>query len=169
MYVPKHNQLEDRAAVHRAARRAQLVAVRVAPPRILPPAPEDLRIAEVLARLEAGGYERVEAVVEVGQWSLRGGIVDIFSPARERPVRVEFFGDEVESLRLFDPTSQRSVEELSALAVGVKVPVMYGLALLDGLILSVINQDIVPVGVPPLAPKVTLNSVSRPPVDMINV
>ena len=71
----------------------------------------------LLARLEAGGYERVEAVVEVGQWSLRGGIVDIFSPARERPVRVEFFGDEVESLRLFDPTSQRSVEELSALVV----------------------------------------------------
>jgi len=73
-------------------------------------------IASYVARLEAGGYERVEAVVEVGQWSLRGGIVDIFSPARERPVRVEFFGDEVESLRLFDPTSQRSVEELSALA-----------------------------------------------------
>ncbi len=67
--------------------------------------------------LAAAGYERVEAVVEVGQWSQRGGIVDIFSPARERPVRVEFFGDEVESLRLFDPTSQRSVEELTDLAV----------------------------------------------------
>jgi transcription-repair coupling factor (superfamily II helicase) len=73
---------------------------------------------EVLtAGLEAAGYERVEAVVEVGQWSLRGGIVDIYSPSRERPVRVEFFGDEIESLRLFDPTTQRSVEDLLDLDV----------------------------------------------------
>ena len=50
--------------------------------------------------------------MEVGQWSLRGGIVDIFSPTHERPVRAEFFGDEVESLRVFDPTTQRSVEPL---------------------------------------------------------
>jgi len=71
----------------------------------------------LLDRLSAGGYERVEAVVDVGQWSLRGGIVDIFSPAREHPVRVEFFGDDVESLRLFDPTSQRSIEEIEDLAV----------------------------------------------------
>jgi transcription-repair coupling factor (superfamily II helicase) len=62
-------------------------------------------------RLEAAGYERVESVVEVGQWSARGGIVDVFSPARDRPVRAEFFGDEVESLRPFDPTTQRSVDE----------------------------------------------------------
>jgi transcription-repair coupling factor (superfamily II helicase) len=67
--------------------------------------------------LEAAGYERVEAVVDVGQWSLRGGIIDIFSPSRERPVRLELFGDEIESLRLFDPTSQRSVEDLLDLDV----------------------------------------------------
>mgnify|MGYP003693743253 CR=1 FL=1 len=47
--------------------------------------------------------------MEVGQWSVRGGIVDIFSPTRERPVRAEFVGDEVESLRVFDPTTQRSI------------------------------------------------------------
>ncbi|MBI4590640.1 MAG: transcription-repair coupling factor [Candidatus Rokubacteria bacterium] len=72
---------------------------------------------ELLERLETAGYERVETVVEMGQWSLRGGIVDIFSPARDGPVRVEFFGDEVESLRLFDPSSQRSVEPLERLEV----------------------------------------------------
>jgi transcription-repair coupling factor (superfamily II helicase) len=71
----------------------------------------------LLERLEAAGYERVETVVEVGQWSLRGGIVDVFSPVRERPARVEFFGDEIESIRLFDPTSQRSLEGLESLAV----------------------------------------------------
>jgi transcription-repair coupling factor (superfamily II helicase) len=68
-------------------------------------------------RLEAAGYHRVEAVVAVGQWSLRGGIVDIFSPAMTRPVRIEFFGDEVESLRPFDPTTQRSAGGLDSLEV----------------------------------------------------
>src|SRR5256885_1075821 len=53
----------------------------------------------LLSRLEAAGYERVDTVVEVGQWSLRGGIVDIFSPTRGQPARAEFVGDEVESLR----------------------------------------------------------------------
>src|SRR6266702_4239562 len=72
---------------------------------------------DLLALLDRAGYERVETVLEVGQWSLRGGIVDIFSPAREAPVRAEFFGDEVESLRLFDPTTQRSVETMAELAV----------------------------------------------------
>ena len=81
-------------------------------------APGESLSRDVLAeRLGAAGYERVESVVEVGQWSARGGIVDVFSPARERPVRVEFFGDEVESLRLFDPTTQRSVEEADGLDV----------------------------------------------------
>src|SRR5262247_3586732 len=67
--------------------------------------------------LDLAGYERVDTVVEVGQWSLRGGIVDVFSPLRERPVRVEFFGDDVESLRLFDPTTQRSIEALDEIIV----------------------------------------------------
>src|SRR5712691_9719227 len=71
----------------------------------------------LLRALETGGYERVDTVVEVGQWSLRGGIVDIFSPTHERPARAEFFGDEIESLRLFDPTTQRSVETLGEVTV----------------------------------------------------
>jgi transcription-repair coupling factor (superfamily II helicase) len=70
---------------------------------------------DLLEMLDWAGYERVETVLEVGQWSLRGGIVDIFSPARERPGRVEFVGDEIESIRLFDPTSQRSVEAVETL------------------------------------------------------
>jgi transcription-repair coupling factor (superfamily II helicase) len=71
----------------------------------------------LLSRLQAAGYERVETVVEVGQWGLRGGIVDIFSPGWTRPVRIELFGDEIESLRAFDPTSQRSVEAVARLEV----------------------------------------------------
>ncbi len=71
----------------------------------------------LLQALEAAGYERVDTVVEVGQWSVRGGIVDIFTPAHPSPARLEFFGDEVESIRLFDPTSQRSRAPLDDLLV----------------------------------------------------
>jgi transcription-repair coupling factor (superfamily II helicase) len=78
---------------------------------------ESITREDLLALLDRAGYERVETVVEVGQWSLRGGIVDIFSPVRERPVRAEFFGDEVESLRLFDPSTQRSLEAAAELEV----------------------------------------------------
>ena len=65
--------------------------------------------------LALAGYERVDTVGEVGQWAARGGIVDIFSPSQASPARVEFFGDEVESIRLFDPTSQRSTGSLDQL------------------------------------------------------
>ena len=71
----------------------------------------------LLEALERCGYERVETVVSVGQWSLRGGIVDVFSPSQAGPARLEFFGDDIESIRLFDPTSQRSVGKLDELLV----------------------------------------------------
>ncbi|PYM20756.1 MAG: hypothetical protein DMD81_01140 [Candidatus Rokuibacteriota bacterium] len=81
-------------------------------------APGDALDRELLLEtLEHGGYERVETVVEVGQWSVRGGIVDIFSPGHASPARLEFFGDDVESIRLFDPTTQRSVSVLDELVV----------------------------------------------------
>jgi transcription-repair coupling factor (superfamily II helicase) len=69
----------------------------------------------LLESFEAAGYERTETVVEVGQWSVRGGIVDVFAPSHPSPVRLEFFGDDVESIRRFDPTSQRSTDALDEL------------------------------------------------------
>jgi transcription-repair coupling factor (superfamily II helicase) len=71
----------------------------------------------LIEALALAGYERVETVGAVGQWAARGGIVDIFSPAQSAPARVEFFGDEIESIRLFDPTSQRSTGSLDELVV----------------------------------------------------
>jgi transcription-repair coupling factor (superfamily II helicase) len=59
--------------------------------------------------LIASGYVREEPVGAVGEFSLRGGILDIFSPAHDSPHRIEFFGDAVESIREFDPDTQRSV------------------------------------------------------------
>src|SRR5687767_254668 len=78
----------------------------------------------LLEALEKAGYERVDTMVAVGQWSARGGIVDVFSPIHPSPARLELFGDDVESIRLFDPTTQRStavVEELVVLPL-VAVP-----------------------------------------------
>lgn len=56
-------------------------------------------------------FERVDFVYEPGQFSIRGGIVDIFSFGEEHPYRLEFFGDEIESLRVFNPASQLSVRD----------------------------------------------------------
>jgi transcription-repair coupling factor (superfamily II helicase) len=58
------------------------------------------------------GYKRVSQVEGKGQFSLRGGIIDIFSPWQENPYRIELFGDEVDSIRTFDYRSQRSIENI---------------------------------------------------------
>jgi transcription-repair coupling factor (superfamily II helicase) len=69
---------------------------------------------QTIAKLRALGYVREDPVGEVGGFSFRGGIVDIFSPALDNPVRMEFFGDEIESIREFDPSSQRSIRLLES-------------------------------------------------------
>ena len=63
------------------------------------------------------GYESVSTVLSPGEFSRRGGIIDIFPSALPRPIRIEFFGDEVESLRSFDPASQRSLEPLEQVII----------------------------------------------------
>jgi transcription-repair coupling factor (superfamily II helicase) len=69
---------------------------------------ESFDIDNLLAHLHTVGYESADVVEMPGQYALRGGILDVYSPEAERPVRIEFFGDEVDSIRRFDPTSQRS-------------------------------------------------------------
>jgi transcription-repair coupling factor (superfamily II helicase) len=71
----------------------------------------------LVEHLQGAGYERVESVTGVGQWALRGGIVDVFSPAGSLPVRIELVGDDIESLRTFDPTSQRSTGSVATLLI----------------------------------------------------
>ncbi|MDR0969545.1 MAG: transcription-repair coupling factor [Lentimicrobiaceae bacterium] len=62
-------------------------------------------------------FERVDFVVEPGEFSIRGGIVDVFSFSNENPYRIEFFGEEVESIRIFDPVSQLSLQQLKQIAL----------------------------------------------------
>jgi transcription-repair coupling factor (superfamily II helicase) len=71
----------------------------------------------LVEHLQTAGYERVETVTGVGQWASRGGIVDVFSPAGSLPVRLELAGDDIESLRTFDPTTQRSTGGIATLLV----------------------------------------------------
>ncbi|MBN1889170.1 MAG: hypothetical protein JW850_14350, partial [Thermoflexales bacterium] len=63
------------------------------------------------------GYERTSVVQSTGEFSSRGGIVDVFPPASPYPVRIELFGDEIESLRRFDPASQRSQETIESITI----------------------------------------------------
>ena len=67
-------------------------------------------LTELADRLSAAGYSRTTLVEGVGQFSLRGGILDVFSPAADLPVRAEFFGDELDAMGFFDPTTQRRTE-----------------------------------------------------------
>lgn len=78
---------------------------------------QELAPEEAARRLSAMGYERVNFVEAMGQFSLRGGIVDIFPMNREYPVRIELFDTEIDSVRSFDPESQRSVENETAVRI----------------------------------------------------
>ena len=119
--------LEARAgrveALHRIQRRQAVVLVasvaaamlRTIGPAVLESAvvslyPQRIVPREALLRtLAAGGYRTVGQVTEPGEFAVRGGILDCFPPALDHPVRVEFFGAEIHSLRHFDPETQRSL------------------------------------------------------------
>ena len=73
---------------------------------------QEVDLTLMLEHLYNLGYEPVTEVEEAGQFSHRGGIVDLFPPTLPRPVRIEFFGDEIESLRTFDPETQRSLNPI---------------------------------------------------------
>ena len=69
---------------------------------------ETLETGSLLEHLNAVGYNSTDVVEMPGEYALRGGILDVYSPEADRPVRVELFGDEIESIRKFDPGTQRS-------------------------------------------------------------
>ena len=72
---------------------------------------------EFLERLAASGYERVSQVTTRGQFAVRGGIVDLYSWHAPLPFRLEFFGDQIESLREFDIDTQISVRDLRSIDI----------------------------------------------------
>jgi transcription-repair coupling factor (superfamily II helicase) len=74
---------------------------------------EEVPMEDLAGYLLSTGYRRREPVEMEGEFSIRGGIFDVFPAEAQRPVRIEFFGDMIESLRRFDPETQRSVLEVS--------------------------------------------------------
>lgn len=91
---------------------------KVIPPEVLSSFIFHLELGGVLDRdslltnLVTLGYERTNKVYTLGQFSVRGDIVDIFPPDQENPVRIEFFGDEIDSIRRFEPDTQKSLENM---------------------------------------------------------
>ncbi len=73
---------------------------------------ETFDIETLLQHLNTVGYNSTDVVEMPGEYAMRGGILDVYSPEADRPVRIEFFGDEVESVRKFDPATQRSAGDL---------------------------------------------------------
>jgi len=103
-------------------------------------------LEELLQKLTAAGYSRCAMVEGSGQFALRGGILDIFSPAADRPVRAEFFGDELDTMGYFDPDTQRRSENTDAvtiLPVGETQPCLHpgGIAGLCGDLSSLIARQ----------------------------
>ena len=78
---------------------------------------EDFPPDELIEKLIACGYVREEPIRNVGEFSVRGGILDVWSPTSENPVRVEFFGDGVDSIREFDSETQLSVGKLKEVSI----------------------------------------------------
>ena len=71
----------------------------------------------LIARLTDSGYSRCAMVEGPGQFAVRGGIIDIFSPAADRPFRAEFFGDELDTMGYFDPDTQRRTENVTEVVI----------------------------------------------------
>ncbi len=76
-----------------------------------------VRMDDISARLERNGFDRVASVRDIGEFAVRGGILDVFVPGEEQPVRLDFFGDTLESIRYFDPASQRTTGKATLLSL----------------------------------------------------
>jgi len=78
---------------------------------------DTLATEALVAYLGANGYARMETVSEPGEYALRGGIVDLYPPGESQPLRLDFFGDELESVRRFDPLTQRTTGKTESFAL----------------------------------------------------
>ena len=135
--IPPHAEVErERVRALGRLRRNDVDVLLVPAPALLTflPSPDELgagfrtvRAGDVLPPerfvLESlrAGYRRVDAVAGAGEISRRGGIVDVFPPEADEPVRIELFGDTVESLRAFDPDHQRSTGVVASVLIGPAV------------------------------------------------
>ncbi len=131
--LPRHPEagLRRAAALH-AARRNRMVALVASPAGLLRPSlcpalfetrqlvfreGEEMLPELLVEALIEAGYAREDPVTSPGQFAQRGGILDLFPPDRSQPVRLELFGDQIESLRAFDPETQRTTGPLESFEI----------------------------------------------------
>src|SRR3546814_14274713 len=79
---------------------------------------ECIPIDKLAELLQSNGYVRVETVTDAGEFAVRGGIVDLFPSGEEQALRLDFFGDDIESVRRFDPTDQRTTGRIDGFKIG---------------------------------------------------
>ena len=78
---------------------------------------KEYTLTDLICRLSAAGYSRCAMVEGPGQFAVRGGILDVYSPAADRPFRAEFFGDELDTMGYFDPETQRRTENTDCVVI----------------------------------------------------
>jgi transcription-repair coupling factor (superfamily II helicase) len=76
---------------------------------------QDVNIKDLERYFSVNGYQRASTVAERGEFAIRGGVIDVFAPGAEEPVRLDLFGDSLESIRAFDPETQRSTKQLKSI------------------------------------------------------
>ncbi len=103
---------------------ADFSTVNIAPGSVLP-------IEKTVRKLLNMGFKKTDLVVSPGEFTQRGGIVDVFPPTLLRPVRIEWWGDEVEELREFDPSTQRSLQDINSMNLGPAREFICNLPLLE--------------------------------------
>ncbi len=74
----------------------------------------DVKVPDLERYFAVNGYVRASTVSEHGEFAIRGGVIDVFAPGSEEPVRLDLFGDSLESIRAFDPETQRSTRQLQS-------------------------------------------------------
>ena len=118
----------SRLAHHKASDHAPLVVIATVPALLqrVPPraaiakasfmakAGQDVAVADLERYFAVNGYVRASTVSERGEFAIRGGVIDVFSPVADEPVRLDLFGDTLESIRAFDPETQRSTKQLKS-------------------------------------------------------
>jgi len=129
---PHFQAMAERVAALMALRDAEPVLILASAPALLYPLPhpdefsrmpfvirrgERAEPRDLAARLDALGYQRSDLVDQAGEFAQRGGVLDIYTPLNEYPRRLEFLGDEVESIRRFDHETQRSSDPVDSIVV----------------------------------------------------
>lgn len=82
---------------------------------------DNVNMLELAHRLALGGFEKNEIVSSIGEYAVRGGLLDLFPLGLTNPLRIEFFGDEIDSIREFDTMSQRSIKEFNEIDITTRV------------------------------------------------